>query len=159
MRVSTSVPIGALDPADVVAGNTTGASTDPYRIISVQFTYGVSDLASVSDDGHEFGLAHSDYSDAEIEECLEASGSVNAGDLVTQEQADRKVRIIGQMVGAGASGSGLSFNHGMPVKTRLNWAMTIGDLLKIWIRNASGVVWTTGASLDAQGVMWVKDAV
>ncbi len=157
VRVAAENAIGALATLDVVGGNLTGTSTDPYRIMSVSFTYGLSDLGATSDDGQEFGLAHSDYSDAEIEECLEAV-NINVGDKIAQERANRLVRTIGQFVGAPGTGAGLNWNDGKRVKTRLNWGMTIGDVLRVWVRNASGTVYTTGATIDVIGDMWVKDA-
>ncbi len=158
VRVASGVAIGALAALDVTNGPITSAGTDPYRIISVDLSYNIVDLGNQIDDGQEFGLAHSDYTAAEIEECLESAGSIDLGNKVAQEQANRLVRIVGMMPGLGATAGGLTFNEGRPQKTKLNWKMSTGDTLNIWIRNGSGVVWTTGAAIVVQGNMWVKDS-
>ena len=158
VRVATSITVGALAAKDVVSSNVIGVSVSSYRLISVDFNYGLSDLGATSDDGQEFGLAHSDYSSAEIEEALEASAGIDAGDKIANERANRLVRSVGIMVGAPGTGAGLNFNDGNPKKTRLNWFMAPGDTLALWIRNSSGTVYTTGATIDIIGSMWIKDS-
>ncbi len=130
------------------------------RFMSVNASYAWSDLAGGADDACTFGFAHSDYSAAEVEECLEAGATMDLGNKVAQEQANRLVRQIGTISGpsAGVGSSGFSFNDGKPIKTRLNWLMAIGDRLNLWIRNSSGVIWTTGSSVTIVGDLWVKDS-
>ncbi len=159
VRVNALSAIGALASLDVTGADLTGASVNPYRIVSVDFSYSLTNLGATTDDGQEFGLAHSDYTNAEIEECLEAQAAIDIGDKVAQEQSNRLVRTIGQMTGAPGTGAGLSFNDGTPLKTRLNWHISIGDFLRLWIRNGSGIVYTTGASIVTMGNMWIKDSV
>ncbi len=158
VRVAAAAVIGALAALDVTKTAATSATASTLRVISVDCSYAWSDKADI-DDGAQFGWAHSDYSAAEIEECLEASSSIDIGDKVEQERANRLVREIGIIAGAntGGAGSGASFNQGMPVKTRLNWLLSIGDTLDLWVRNSSGVVYTTGSTLVASGNLWVKD--
>ncbi len=129
------------------------------RIMSVNLSYKLNDLGATSDDGQEFGLAHGDYSLVEIEACIESNTSIDLGNLVAQEAANRLVRTIGQMTGAPGTGAGLSFNDGRPKKTKLNWALSIGDDLQIWVRNGSPTDWTTGAFISVIGDMWVKDSI
>lgn len=159
VRVAASLAVGALDPSDVISGTITNVTPSPLRIISAHLTFGLSDLGATADDGQEFGIAHSDYTAAEIEECLEAAGSIDLGDKVSQERANRLVRSVGQMTGAPGTGAGLSWNDGRPVKLKLNWVLTVQDSLVAWVRNASGTVYTTGASLDVFGSLWVRDSV
>ncbi len=104
-------------------------------------------------------MAHSDYTAAEVEECLEAQTAINPGNKVGQEQANRLVRSVGTVAGQGLAGASLGFNDGKPVKTKLNWHMAIGDALNVWIRNGSQVVYTTGSALRVQGTIWIKDSV
>ncbi len=159
VRINSSLSIGALASADVIAGAITNAPTDPLRFISVELAYGITELQNLADDTFAFGLAHGDYSAAEIEECLESGASMDLGDKIAQERSNRLVRQIGQISSTAGSttGEGLPFNAGVPVKTKLNWLMSIGDTLQIWVRNNSGTVYTTGASLSVAGKLWVKD--
>jgi len=93
-----------------------------------------------------FGVAHSDYTDAEIEEVIENAGSWNEGDLVSQEKAKRKIRIIGQFVSEELAGTtDVRFNEGKPVKTKLNWILNQGQTLKMWAYNRSDTALATTA--------------
>ena len=113
---------------------------------------------ATADDGMAFGVAHSDYTAAEIEECLESFASMDRGDKIAQEHSRRLVRQIGTFSGSGG-GSAASFNSGMPVKTKLNWYIGSGDQVQIWIRNGSGTVYTTGSAITINGDVWLKDSV
>ncbi len=96
-----------------------------------------------------FGVAHSDYTDAEVEEVIENAGSWDAGSKVEQEVAKRLVRIIGSFV-SDSGGTGpvdLKFNDGRMLKTKLNWVLNTGDTLKMWAYNLSG---TPLATTDPQ---------
>ncbi len=156
-----ALAVGALATKDVISGNASASPTIGLRVMSVVATYTWSNLGASDDDALEFGWAHSDYSAAEIEEALEASATMDAGDKIAQEQANRLVRLIGTISGAlaGAQGGGQGFNDGKPMKTRLNWLLTPGDTMDIWVRNGSGTVYTTGSSLQVVGDFWVKDSV
>ncbi len=161
VRLASSFAIGALASTDVISSAITAVAADTYRLMSIKSTWSISNLGAVIDDAFQFGVAHSDYSAAEIEECLEATAAIDLGDKVAQEQAGRLVRTIGQITkhGLGVIGGGLPFNDGRPVSTRLNWKMSIGDTLVGWVRNGSGTVYTTGASLVLQGDLYLKDSV
>ncbi len=161
VRIATSIAIGALAGADVVAVAMTAAGTGTYRVISLRLAWSIVNHAAPADGAYEFGVAHSDYSAAEIEECLEASASIDPGDKIANEQANRLVRSIGTISSssAGTASGELNWNDGRPMKTRLNWLMTIGDTLTAWVRNGSGTIYTTGSSLGFVGEMWVKDSV
>ncbi len=161
VRLAGGLPTTALASKDVVQGALTAAATDPYRLLSAKLSYAWEDIAAVADDGMEFGLAHSDYSAAEIEECLESQASIDLGDKVAQEQANRLVRTVGRISSTGRTVVDMGsepFNGGRPVKTKLNWKMSTGDQLALWIRNGSGTVWTVGGSLQAIGDFWVVDS-
>ncbi len=155
VRVASSVLIGALAASDVVAGVATGVATNTLRVTSLKAAYNLNDLGAAIDDGQEFGIAHSDYSAAEIEECLEASESMDIGDKIAQERANRLVRSLGRFVGTQLADGSLTFNDGRPVKVKLNWLLAIGDSIQLWLRNGSDTVYTTGAAISLIGEMWV----
>ena len=158
VRVAAKMAVGALDTLDVIDGAITGAANDTYRLISAKLAYQLVDLAALIDDGQEFGLSHSDYTAAEVEECLEAQTSIDLGDKVAQERANRLVRSLGRFSGDAVTVSqSLAYNQGRPVKTKLNWKMSIGDTLNVWVRNSSGVIYTTGTSLAVIGEIWIQD--
>ncbi len=160
VRVTAVLALGALATKDVISAGGTGVVTSPVRVMSVKQTYTWSNIGASDDDTLEFGVAHSDYSAAEIEEALEATTSMDPGDKIAAERANRLVRSIGTISAAlaGAAGGGAPFNDGRPMKTKLNWLLTEGDSLSIWARNGSGTVYTTGSSLQTIGELWVKDS-
>ncbi len=160
VRIAAALALGALATKDVISAAGTSAAVGSLRVMSVDCNYTWSNIGASDDDTMEFGWAHSDYTAAEIEECLEASISMDIGNKIAQEQANRLVRTIGTISGAlaGAAGGGAQFNDGKPLKTRLNWLLSIGDTLTLWVRNGSGTVYTTGSSLQVLGKMWIKDS-
>lgn len=83
------------------------------------------------------GIAHSDYTDVEIQEVLDATNSWTKSDKVAQEVAKRLVRIIGVFQGDGATVADYSLNDGKPIKTKLNWMLETGQTLKMWTQNRS----------------------
>ncbi len=160
VKVAASTAIGALASLDVISAAGTSATTNTLRVISVDCAYAISDLAAQADDSFQFGWSHSDYTSAEIEECLEATASMGVGNKIEQERANRLVREIGMMNPSGliaSGGGGFSFKEGEKVKTKLNWRLAIGDTLNLWVRNASGTIYTTGSLILANGSLWVKD--
>ncbi len=161
VRVNGTVGIGALASKDVGIGVVSAATVGTCRFMSVDCSYTWSDIAALIDDALEFGIAHSDYTAAEIEECLEASGSMDIGDKVAQEQANRLVRSIGTMSPEGDANvdGGTKFDGGRRVKTKLNWLMSIGDTLTYWVRNGSDTIYTTGSGLTILGDLWIKPSV
>ncbi len=159
VRINSSLSIGALASADLISGNVTNNTSDKLRFISLIAAFGIGDHAALADDGYAFGVAHSDYTPAEIEECLESGGSMKIGDKIEAEKANRLVREIG-MINASSGGTvsgGLEYNDGKPVKVKLNWLMGSGEALQLWVRNNSGTIYTTGSTLQISGNLWVRD--
>ncbi len=159
VRIQSSITVGALASAALVASSVTNNASDKLRFISLVASFGISNRGAVVDDAYSFGLAHSDYTAAEIEECIEAGGSIDLGDKIAAEQANRLVREIGTInaISGTSAAAGIPWNDGKPVKIKLNWLMAAGDSLKLWVRNNSGTVYTTGANLSIAGSLWVKD--
>ncbi len=81
------------------------------------------------------GVAHSDYSAAEIEEWIENAGSWDEGDLVNQEIAGRKIRKIGIFEVPDGVAESRELNDGRPIKTKLNWILLQGQTLGVWAYN------------------------
>ncbi len=99
------------------------------------------------------GVAHSDYTAAEIEAWIEqTTGSWNEGDLVEQEVATRKIRKIGIFEQVGQSLGAQALNDGKPIRTKLGWVLNQGQGLSIWAYNlGTGSVATTDPTVHANG--------
>ncbi len=156
VRVSKAAAVGALAAADLIAVTLSGPYTNMTRIVSAKLMFSWIDK-TLADGGMEFGLAHGDYSAAEIEECLEASTSPDIGDKIAQERANRMVRSLGTISGAQSVDLGeAAFNDGRPIHVKLNWLIPDDENLIVWMKNSSGTIYATGSSLSVLGDLWVK---
>ncbi len=101
------------------------------------------------------GVAHNDYSNAEVESFIENTGSWKEGDLVQSREIGRRlIKIIGTFPGEGGEGAGSVqvLNEGKPIKTKLNWILTSGKTLRVWAYNlGTAAAATTDAQVHAQG--------
>ncbi len=137
----------------LVSANMDESVAERTLISSLVANYAMDGLTDAADVGPiMFGVAHSDYSDAEIEEVIENAGSWDEGDLINQERAKRKVRILGIFDTPPASTETSVLNDGKPMKTKLNWILLSGDTLKFWAFNmGQAAVATTVPNIYAQG--------
>ncbi len=88
-----------------------------------------------------FGVMHSDYSLAELEEWIETTGSWDEGNLVeSKEVGKRLIRQIGifNARGGAVAADVIGFRDGSPVKTKLNWILTQGQSIDLWVYNTGG---------------------
>ncbi len=129
------------------------------RISSLVATWSLTDFTSSAASGPVVvGVAHSDYSDAEIEAYIEVTTSWKEGDLVAQEIGQRKIRKIGVFADDGSSAlDTVVLNDGKPIHTKLNWILTTGKTLKMWAYNQGSQPLVTGSILQCQGHanLWV----
>ncbi len=98
------------------------------------------------------GVAHSDYTAAEVEAWIENTGSWNEGDLVQQEVGSRKIRQIGVFAAATIDLMAVTLNDGKSIKTKLNWILLQGQSLDLWVYNlGAAAVATTTPSIHCEG--------
>ncbi len=154
-KIEKDLALGTLATKALVGGETAETVGERTLVSSIVATWSYEGLDPVANDGPIiFGVAHSDYTAAEIEAVLENTGSWAEGDLPAQEIANRKVRIIGTFPKRGASGQlgqAVVFNDGRPMKTKLNWILTTGQGLDLWAYNAGTDNLTTGSTVHAYG--------
>ncbi len=143
--VFPALPLSTLGTKDVVAATLINASTDAYRMTSIDGVWSVVGLTA-GEGPIQVGIARGDYTAAEIEEALEAATAVDLGDLLAQEKANRMVRKIGI-----CSQQEPILNGGRMVKTKLNWPVAIGDQPKIWAYSLFAGTLTTGAVAHFSG--------
>ena len=151
--VDEELSLGTLAAKTLVADTWDQSATEKTLISSVVATFSVDDLLAPQGP-LLFGIAHSDYTDAEIEEVIENTGSWNRGDKIAQERAKRLVRVIGQFVGQepSAAVADVRFNDGKPVKIKLNWSLQTGQTLKMWCYNLSDTALVTSVpTMHANG--------
>ncbi len=100
------------------------------------------------------GLAHPDYTSAEIEEFLELTDSWDEGNLIEREVADRRIRRIG-VFRSGRTGTETDIvvlNDGKAIKTKLNWMLQQGTTMRWWAYNmGSSALATTVPLVHLEG--------
>ncbi len=121
--------------AKALTSQTTQLLVDTARVSSVKAAYGITGLTIADGVGpFLFGVAHSDYTNAEIEGYIEAGNSWDIGDMVNREIRSRRVKTIGA-IGSLESLGAMVFNEGRMKKTKLNWRLSEGDSLDFWVYN------------------------
>ncbi len=138
-NVDENMALGTLASATLIANSWDESVSEKTTVTSVVLTWSLDQLTSPQGP-ILFGLAHGDYSDAEIEQVIENTGSWDQGNKIQQEVGRRLVRVVGQFVAAsGSTGAqDVDWNDGVPMKTRLNWVLQTGQTLRMWAYNKSG---------------------
>ncbi len=108
----------------------------------------------------QVGVAHSDYSAAEIEEWIENTGSWNEGDLVqSREVAKRLIRSFGIFPSSGESLGTSALWEGKQRRVKLGWILNQGQTLDLWAYNlGTQAIATTVPNVNLQGHanLWPK---
>ncbi len=158
VRYNSSTGIGALAAGTLGAATLIVAADAKYRLLSLKYNAVWADIAAAIDGGLMFGVAHGDYTAAEIEEWLESTTSIDQGDKIAGEKANRLCRILGTMGGTGVAEGDGQFNNGVEKSVRLNWEIPIGIEIKFWIYNNSKTIYTTGSEFVLTGSAVVRYA-
>lgn len=158
-RVNEALSLGTLAQFAMVSDNFDEVAEEKTLVSSIDAIWSIDQLKS-PDGPIMFGVAHSDYTAAEIEAVIEATGSWKLGDKIEQELQKRLVRIIGVFASGSMSStfqSDHTLNDGRPIKTKLNWGLSTGQTLELWAY-AMGPVDTTGAVIRVEGHanLWQK---
>ncbi len=135
------VPFTTLDLDSAIFGEVVNERT---LVSSIVATYTLSAVTPTIGVGPMIcGVAHSDYTAAEIEQWLENATSWNEGNQIAQEVSKRKIRRIGAFAMADDQVDAVVLNDGKPIKTKLNWILTQGQSLTSWCYNAGLVSFVT----------------
>ncbi len=100
------------------------------------------------------GVAHSDYTNAEIQEVIDNTRSWEEQDKIGQEVGRRLVRIVGTFSdeGGAAPTVSLALKDGQPIKVKLNWILNAGQSLRAWAYNlGSAAIATTVPVVHLEG--------
>lgn len=145
--VDEDAAVGALATQVVILSPFSETVSETMRVSSVVATWAL--------EGHTagegpliFGVSHSDYTAAEVQEYLDVVDSWAVSDLIAQEVSRRKIRVVGSFDGNAVSEK---FNDGRPVKTKLNWRLATNQTLEIFILNKDDDQLTTGSAVIANG--------
>ncbi len=153
--IDETLDLGTLASKTLIANVFDETVEERTRVSSIDATWSLADFTPGAGDGPILcGVAHSDYSAAEIEEVIENTGSWTEGSKTEQEIAKRLVRIVGVFTEADAAASinQVALNDGLPIKTKLNWILNGGDTLKVFAYNmGDSALATTDPDLHVYG--------
>ncbi len=143
-NIDLDVSLGTLASRTGIVTSTSDVVNETTLVSSVQATYSLSGATSGDNIGPcQVGIAHPDYSLAEIEAWIEQTSSWNVADLVAQETSNRKIRRVGTLGVPAAVGETSVLNDGKPIKTKLNWLIYTAQGLGFWIYNDGGAAFAT----------------
>ncbi len=161
--VDEELSIGTLAATTLISTPFDNTVIERTLVSSLVAVWGIDDWTPAAGDGPlQVGLAHSDYSSAEIEAWIEATSSWSESDKISQEVNSRLVRTVGILVSPSAVGDGSGgsrLNNGNPIKTKLNWILNTGQTLRVWAYNTgSSAFATTVPIMRVQGHanLWPK---
>ncbi len=146
--------LGTLGAKVVISGNFSETVVQTTLATSLVANWSMQDYTFAQGDGPIMvGVAHSDYTSAEIEAFIENNASWDIGDMIGQEVGKRLIRIVGTFSGFDANvGAASALNDGKPIKTKLNWKLAIGDTLKVWAYNlGTSALATTDPFVSVEG--------
>ncbi len=147
--IEDNIELGTLGAKALISTPVSDVVTERTWLSSVVCSWTLTDFTNAADDGPILvGVAHSDYTDAEIEAFIEQSTSWDEGDLVSQEIARRKIRIIGSLA---TNISDASLKDGEMVKTMCKWILTTGNNIDLWAYNQGSTALTDGAVVNVAG--------
>ncbi len=142
-NIDLDVALGTLAGNTAVLQGTQDAVEERTLISSIDCIYSLADFTLGDNIGPiEVGVAHSDYTLAEIEEWLELSTGWAEGNLQSREVANRKIRRIG-VFDHTVSGGDRTLNDGRAIKTKLNWILTTGQNLDFYFYNQGSAALAT----------------
>ncbi len=153
--IDEDLALSTLGPDVVIRQTFTETVNERCLVSSVKATYSLSGFTIGDNKGPvQVGIAHSDYSLAEIQAFVDRVDSWDEGNLVEREVTGRKIRQIGvfSLDNSGGVGSNSVLNDGKPIRTKLNWILNQGQTLQIWARNlGTAALTTTDPNVNMQG--------
>ena len=146
--IDLDLEVGALAGLDLVGEALSETVVDSTRVSTIRATYSLAGWTLFVNSGPILvGVAHSNYSDPEIESFIEASGSWDQGGLVEREVRSRRIRFIGTFpTPEGGVGAASVLNDGKPITTKLNWNLSEGDTLRFWVYNTGSATINNAAT-------------
>ncbi len=155
-NVDENLALGTLAAGTLISAVFDETVNERTLISSLVAAWNMSDFTPAADTGPIIvGVAHSDYTDAEVEAFIENTGSWNEGDMIQSREVGRRlVRIVGtfQTPQSGDAALNVSLNDMVPVKTKLNWILLQGQTIRYWAYNAGDVaIATTNPNVRLHG--------
>ncbi len=152
-NVDETLALTTLASRTLISANFDDTVTERTLLSSIVASWSLSGMTAGDNIGPVLmGVAHSDYSSAEIEAWVENFQGWQEGDQIAREVGQRKVRIAGQLGSPASVGETEVLNNGNKLKMKLNWILNAGDTLKLWAYNlGSAAIATTVPDIHVEG--------
>lgn len=148
--IDEELDLGTLGAKTLVVGPFDEQVLEVTRVTSIVIRASLRDFTPVTDVGPiMIGVAHSDYTAAEIEAYIENTGSWNRGDMVSQEISKRLVRRLGIFEIPDDAQDAVVLNNGREFKVKLNWKLITGQSLELWAYNLGSAALSTTTPIVA----------
>ncbi len=152
-QIDHVLSLSGLGTKDVTSTNVGDVLVEQAWLSSVKLIWEVDGGTATVDDGPVMvGVAHSDYTSAEIEEWIENLASWDSGDMIGQEVGRRRIRRAGIIHIGEATTTQVVLNDGKPIRTKCGWQLNTGQTVKVWAYNVGASAFgVTDPILHAEG--------
>ncbi len=135
--------------------------TEEAWLSSVKAVWSINQWTPGADIGPVWvGVCHSDYTDAEIEEWIENTGSWETSDKVQSREVGRRlIRQVGIFQEPATAVVTTTLNDGRPITTKCGWMLGTGQTLKVWAYNMGGGAFATtdpAVRVNGHANLWPK---
>lgn len=142
-NLTEDVPLGTLGARTAVLESTPTVD-DTTRVTSIKAIHSLSGLTPIENVGPiMIGVAHSDYTLAEVEEWIELGSSWSQANLINRERGNRLIRRIGVFEIPALPTESTTLNDGKALRQKLNWRLAEGQGLNFWAYNLGEVALQT----------------
>lgn len=152
-QIDHDMDLGTLSGQTVISEPIADTLSEQAYLTSVKCAWALDNFTSSTNDGPILvGVAHSDYTSAEIEAWVENANSWESSDLIGQEIAKRRIRRVGILRGPATSALTSRLNEGKMITTKCGWMLNTGQTVRIWAYNmGAGNLDTTDPVVHTEG--------
>ncbi len=145
-NINHRLVIATLAARTVAGSDNSDVVTERAYMSSVNLRWALEQVTALAGAGPVMvGVAHSDYTDTEIEEWVENNAGWEEADQIGQEVAKRKIRKVGIFETPQAVTDAVTLNDGKPIRTKCGWILTTGQTIRIWAYNMGQAAFATTA--------------
>ncbi len=135
-QIDLDMLLGTLGAESLISQAVPDVLVEQAYCTSIKASYTMQNYTKQANDGPILiGVAHGDYTSAEIEQWVENLASWDQSDLLSQEIARRKIRMIGQFDASETINFTARLRNGMQFTTKCGWQLSTGETLRFWAYN------------------------
>ncbi len=152
VKVHALIDIGALATGVALKGALWDLAQD-CRVISADLTWTIFGM-DLLDGPVDVGLAHGDYTVAEIAEAMDASPNSDS-DKIAIEKSNRQTRLAGTFQQPVNTGAGQVLNNGRKIRTKMGWYFSKDIDLVLFAINRGSPALTVDTTVSVSGMAYL----